>query len=604
MSKRERVRGKRERDEGAEPGAGDGNGRTDEAKRGRDSSRIKGDADERVKNEFFQNYTERTYNALLKDTRGMVPSRPVALGVALVLVFVVCLVVNEVARLDQCVVGQGTRGVYAKGVGFGRRKNEDGTCLWIPAYKLLMGDGGAGGGPEGKTRTYVGQSGGNVDKRAANNQKERDGTAVQWDQADVFVVLKGDIPTVILTVVEQALMPLIQMLCGTERNLNCSPCGEVCLDAQSLECDMKSCSLSEFRDLVREFMVELREKPLTADLLAYLEQREVQDAGYVVRETVHGYPQVVPSAIIGLQADKDADGNRIPRVAGLIGTEPAHEKDATPKGQSPQPGGVDYGLSGAKIHDTHSYWWTWLVVPMLSCVRSSNSFRQQLTTKQMYANWGETRQRVMNTGAVVIGVLGNPGPSRTKEGGWLDKIGTVVVVEKKTDQGATDFALEMGLIDPGAIKYKDSIMSMWIFTLNARWLRNLLRFAVLEKKLAEAGNRGNRQLFDKAAQEWNTRVWKYNEMDSLWKDVKNRWSSDRKGQQKDQPNCSYSPCAKPLINGKSVRIKSNTEAGPYHRDWSGLDGMQLCISCYQRFLKFGTLDRTKTRRGPVKASCW
>ena len=57
--------------------------------------------------------------------------------------------------------------------------------------------------------------------------------------------------------------------------------------------------------------------------------------------------------------------------------------------------------------------------------------------------------------------------------------------------------------------------------------------------------------------------------------------------------CSYSGCEAPTESSQFIQIREETAAGG--QDWSWLAGSVLCRSCYQRFLKRGTLERSSKR---------
>jgi hypothetical protein len=64
--------------------------------------------------------------------------------------------------------------------------------------------------------------------------------------------------------------------------------------------------------------------------------------------------------------------------------------------------------------------------------------------------------------------------------------------------------------------------------------------------------------------------------------------------------CSYEGCRNPTKSSKFYQIDEHTKAGG--RDWRELAGSVLCDTCYSRFLKRGTLERTVHQHAPLAAS--
>ena len=61
--------------------------------------------------------------------------------------------------------------------------------------------------------------------------------------------------------------------------------------------------------------------------------------------------------------------------------------------------------------------------------------------------------------------------------------------------------------------------------------------------------------------------------------------------------CSYAGCKSPQESRKFFNIDGRSSAGG--QDWSGLAGSVLCATCYDQFLKRGTLERTRYQHKPL-----
>ena len=64
--------------------------------------------------------------------------------------------------------------------------------------------------------------------------------------------------------------------------------------------------------------------------------------------------------------------------------------------------------------------------------------------------------------------------------------------------------------------------------------------------------------------------------------------------------CSYEGCRNPTNSKQFYQIDENTKAGG--QDWSELAGSVLCHTCYDKFSKRGTLERTRHQHEPLAAS--
>eukprot|EP00283_Hemiselmis_rufescens_P009394 CAMPEP_0173428086 /NCGR_PEP_ID=MMETSP1357-20121228/7122_1 /TAXON_ID=77926 /ORGANISM="Hemiselmis rufescens, Strain PCC563" /LENGTH=351 /DNA_ID=CAMNT_0014392041 /DNA_START=114 /DNA_END=1166 /DNA_ORIENTATION=- len=61
--------------------------------------------------------------------------------------------------------------------------------------------------------------------------------------------------------------------------------------------------------------------------------------------------------------------------------------------------------------------------------------------------------------------------------------------------------------------------------------------------------------------------------------------------------CMFAKCEKPEDSRRFVQIDGESAAGG--QDWSGLAGSVLCMACYDRFRKHGTLEKTARKKAPA-----